>query len=74
MTSDNPKCIKLVHEIMEHSNMFGYGEVNARNRYSTLMNAYKNIGNPKFRHYIMEEKRDVYHAMKHFFQKEATSV
>lgn len=70
MTSDNPKCIELVDEIMSLSNMFGYGEVNSRNRYSTLMNAYKGIENKKFRHFIMEEKRDVYHAMKHFFKKE----
>ncbi len=74
MTSDNPKCIKLVNEIMGKSNMFGYGEVNSRNRYSTLMHAYKNIDNPKFRYYVMEEKRDVYHAMKKFFQKNIATV
>ncbi|RDW15534.1 sporulation protein YhbH [Oceanobacillus chungangensis] len=70
ITSDNPKCIKLVNEIMDVSAMFGYGEVNGYNRYSTLMNAYKTIDDPKFRHYILKEKRDVYHAMKSFFIKE----
>ena len=47
--------------------MFGYGEVNAYRRYSTLMSAYRKIENPKFRHYILKEKEDVYHALKSFF-------
>ncbi|RBW69374.1 sporulation protein YhbH [Bacillus taeanensis] len=71
LTSDNPRCVKLVNEIMEVSNLFGYGEVNAYNRHSTLMSAYKNIKDEKFRYYILKEKRDVYHAMKSFFKKEA---
>ncbi|MFD1848744.1 sporulation protein YhbH [Oceanobacillus bengalensis] len=74
ITSDNAKCIDLVNEIMEVSAMFGYGEVNGYNRYSTLMNAYRNIDDPKFRHYILKEKRDVYKAMKTFFIKQAEVV
>ncbi|MEN2766976.1 sporulation protein YhbH [Ornithinibacillus xuwenensis] len=74
ITSDNPKCMKLVSEIMDVSNMFGYAEVNIYNRHSTLMRAYNTIENPKFRHYILKEKRDVYHAMKRFFQQEAAVV
>ncbi|HLR67649.1 sporulation protein YhbH [Virgibacillus alimentarius] len=74
ITSDNPNCIKLVNEIMDVSSMFGYGEVNAYNRRSTLMNAYKTFENPKFRHYILKEKRDVYHAMKSFFRKETATA
>nr|WP_234028482.1 sporulation protein YhbH [Lentibacillus sp. Marseille-P4043] len=74
ITSDNPKCIELINQIMDVSNMFGYGEVNEYNRRSTLMNAYQTIDNPKFRHYILKEKSDVYHAMKSFFQKEVATV
>ncbi|BAC14603.1 sporulation protein YhbH [Oceanobacillus iheyensis] len=74
ISSDNATCIDLVHEIMEKSNMFGYGEVNGYNRYSTLMNAYKNIEDPKFKHYILKEKADVYHAMKSFFHKQPEKV
>ncbi|MBC5635350.1 sporulation protein YhbH [Ornithinibacillus sp. BX22] len=74
ITSDNPKCIRLVNEIMDVSNMFGYAEVNIYNRHSTLMRAYNSIENQKFRHYILKEKRDVYHAMKSFFQQEAVTV
>lgn len=69
MSSDNAKCIQLVNELMSVSNMFGYGEVNAYNRFSTLMNTYKTIDHRKFRPYVLKEKKDVYHALKSFFQK-----
>jgi sporulation protein YhbH len=72
LTSDNARCVKLVEQIMEHTNMFGYGEVNAYNRHSTLMSVYKNFNDPKFQHYILKEKADVYHSMKHFFKKKET--
>lgn len=68
ISSDNALCIELVHEIMSVSNMFGYGEVNAYSRYSTLMNTYKKIDDPKFRHYVLKEKKNVYDALKSFFQ------
>jgi len=74
MTSDNEKCIKLVNELMDISSMFGYGEVNAHSRYSTLMNTYKKIENPKFRHYVLKENRDVYQALKSLFRKYEASV
>ena len=70
LTSDNARCIKLVNELMELSNMFGYGEVNQYQRNSTLMSAYKNIKNEKFYYYILKQKADVFHAMKSFFKKE----
>ncbi|MFJ7737533.1 sporulation protein YhbH [Lysinibacillus sp. NPDC097287] len=69
MSMDNEKCMKLVQELMGISSMFGYGEVNQHSRYSTLMNTYKKIDNPKFRHYILKQKSDVYEALKSFFQK-----
>lgn len=74
ISSDNPRCIKLVTKIMSVSNMFGYGEINAYNRYSTLMNAYKNLDDPKFKHYVLKEKKDVYHALKSFFKKEVSTI
>ncbi|MFJ7934913.1 sporulation protein YhbH [Sporosarcina sp. NPDC096371] len=69
MSSDNDKCMKLVHQLMEVSSLFGYGEVNAHSRFSTLMATYKKIEHPKFRHYILKENQDVYHALKKFFYK-----
>jgi len=70
LTSDNARCVKLVEELMEVSNMFGYGEVNQYNRHSTLMSAYKNIENEKFRYYLLRQKADVFNAMTSFFRKE----
>ncbi len=68
ISSDNALCTELVHEIMSVSNMFGYGEVNAYSRYSTLMNTYKKIEDPKFRYYVLKEKGNVYDALKSFFR------
>ena len=70
LTSDNARCVKLVEELMEVSNLFGYGEVNQYNRHSTLMSAYKNIKNEDFKYYILKQKVDVFNAMKSFFTKE----
>ncbi|WP_096155453.1 sporulation protein YhbH [Bacillus sp. FJAT-45066] len=74
LTSDNQRCVKLVGELIKVSNMFGYGEVNQYNRHSTLMSAYKNINEEAFRHYILKQKVDVFHAMKEFFKKEDNKV
>ncbi|MEK4230804.1 sporulation protein YhbH [Solibacillus sp. FSL H8-0538] len=72
MSGDNEGCFKLVQELMEVSSMFGYGEVNTHSRYSTLMATYKKIENPKFRHYILKQKSDVYEALKSLFHKVET--
>mgnify|MGYP003460716998 CR=1 FL=1 len=74
MPSDNEKCIKLVNELMEVSSMFGYGEVNAHSRYSTLMKKYKNTLNQKCRHHVLKEKNNVYDALKSFFQPDKAPV
>ncbi|UJL46316.1 sporulation protein YhbH [Virgibacillus sp. NKC19-16] len=74
IASDNKLCLELVDQIMDVSSMFGYGEVNGYNRPSTLMGAYKTIENPKFRHYILKQNQDVYHAMKSFFRKEKATT
>ena len=73
-STDNEKCLKLVNELMDLSSMFGYGEVNPNNRYSSLMSTFKRIENPKFRHYILKQKKDVYEALKSFFQKQETTA
>lgn len=72
ISSDNALCIELVDEIMKVSNLFGYGEVNAYSRYSTLMNTYKKIDDPKFRYYVLKEKNNVYDALKSFFRPDVT--
>ncbi|MGE7696421.1 sporulation protein YhbH [Lysinibacillus sp. NPDC094177] len=69
ISMDNEKCLKLVAELMEVSSMFGYGEVNQHNRFSTLMYTYKKVDDPKFRYHIIRKKGDVYDALKSFFKK-----
>ncbi|MGP4069774.1 sporulation protein YhbH [Halobacillus sp. B29] len=69
LTSDNKRCLALIEELLEVSQMFGYGEVNQYNRSSSLMQAYKAIDHPKFRYYILRRKADVFHAMKQFFSE-----
>lgn len=69
MTSDNRKCLEYVDELLAISNMFGYAEVNEHRRMSTLMSAYKSIEHPKFNYYILQKNRDVYFALKKFFEK-----
>ncbi|WP_438431832.1 sporulation protein YhbH [Gorillibacterium sp. sgz500922] len=71
LTSDNEKCVKLIGQLLERCNMFGYGEVNQYNRSSTLMSAYKQIRHPKFQYAIIKEKGEVYGALKTFFSKPA---
>ncbi|MFC0523324.1 sporulation protein YhbH [Pontibacillus salicampi] len=70
LTSDNKRCVKYVDELMDLSSMFGYGEVNQYNRHSTLMTAYKKIDDPRFRHFVLRRKADVFYAMKHFFHQD----
>jgi sporulation protein YhbH len=71
LTSDNEKCVKLIQQLLERCNLFGYGEVNQYNRNSTLMSAYRQIHHPKFQYAIIKEKGEVYSALKTFFSKPA---
>ena len=68
LTSDNPRCVKLIDELSKKINMFAYGEVNQYNRHSTLMSAYKNVQNEKFRYHVLKQKADLYEALKTFFK------
>ncbi|MNW36472.1 hypothetical protein D3C74_134850 [compost metagenome] len=69
LTSDNERCVKLIGELMQRSNMFGYGEVNQYNRSSTLMSAYRHIKGEQFMYYVIKEKGEVYQALKSFFRR-----
>lgn len=74
LSSDNDRCVKLVKELMNLSNMFGYGEVNQYNRSSTLMSAYRHISDPRFRYAIIKERGEVYAALKHFFSQDKSAT
>lgn len=71
LSSDNERCVKLLGQLMEITNLFGYGEVNQYNRNSTLMSAYRNIHHPNFRTCLIREKSEVYQALKTFFSNPA---
>lgn len=74
LTSDNDRCVGLVKELMEVSNMFYYSEVNQYNRHSTLMSAYRNVKDPRFMSCVIRDKSDIYKALKTFFGKRETQV
>jgi len=73
LTSDNARCVKLVNELMKVSNMFGYGEVNQYNRSSsTLMKVFHHIKSPKLKYFTLQERPDVFNALKWFFSNSRT--
>jgi sporulation protein YhbH len=67
LTSDNERCCRLVHQLCELSQMFGYAEVNQYGRSSTLMNSFGKINHPYFRSVVIREKASIYLALKAFF-------
>ncbi|MFZ4451823.1 sporulation protein YhbH [Salibacterium aidingense] len=69
LTSDNPKCLRLINELMELSSMVGYAEVNQYQRHSTLLQSYRKIEDERFRYYILKNNADVFEALKWFFSK-----
>ncbi len=74
LTSDNERCVRLIKELLERSNIFGYGEVNQYNRSSTLMSAYKHLEHQQFLYYVIKEKGEIYHALKTFFRKRESTA
>jgi uncharacterized sporulation protein YeaH/YhbH (DUF444 family) len=69
LTSDNERCLRLIEQLLERANLFGYGEVNQYNRSSTLMSAFRHLEHPRFLHYIIRDKSDIYRALKAIFRK-----
>lgn len=69
LSSDNERCHKLIEEILERANMFGYGEVNQYSRNTTLMSTYRKIQTENFSSYVLKNRTDVLSALKHFFYK-----
>ena len=67
LSSDNERCVKLVGDLLEICNIFGYGEVNQYQRSSSLMTAYRSVANPHFRSAVIREKGEVYRALRNLF-------
>ncbi|WP_048600638.1 sporulation protein YhbH [Rubeoparvulum massiliense] len=74
LSSDNNRSLTLVKELLTQINFFGYGEVNQYNRYSTLMSVFQKIIHPAFRYVQIRERRQIYHALRHFFSKEGSTI
>lgn len=67
--ADNRRCLELVGELLKVSNQFGYGEIreSRMSQLSTLMSAFKGITDPKFVGVTINDKKEVYPALKRFF-------
>ncbi|WP_026962175.1 sporulation protein YhbH [Alicyclobacillus herbarius] len=74
LTSDNERCVRLVNQLCELSQMFGYAEVNQYGRSSTLMNAFGKVSHPYFRTVVIREKAGIYQALKAFFSSRDETV
>lgn len=74
--TDNELCVDLVNQLMAQSNLFGYGEIKEYRwaHSSTLMSAFSKVQDPKFAGVTIEDKKDVYPALRKFFSpREVTS-
>jgi uncharacterized protein len=68
IASDNENCVRLVNELLQYTNLFGYGEILRTQYTSTLMTAYKKgLKNDKFRGVTIRDKAEVYKTLKTFF-------
>ncbi len=66
---DNDLCVKMVKELMDRCNIFGYGEIREgyRGSSSTLMSAFSKLDDLKFISVTIKDKSAVYPALKKFF-------
>jgi len=69
MFSDNRVCVELVEQLLKRANLFGYGQIKQGWYPSgTLMSVYEQeIHDEKFVGVTIEEKEDVYPALRRFF-------
>jgi len=69
---DNRMCVELVRQLLQRSNLFGYGEIREGQRYassSTLMSAFAEITEPEFVGVTIAGKDEVYPALRKFFSQ-----
>lgn len=67
--ADNQRCVQLVNQLVERSNVFGYGEIQEYSYGSatTLMSAFSAITDPRFIPVVIRSKAEVYPALRKFF-------
>jgi len=69
--------VELVKQLIAQSNLFGYGEIKEYRwaHSSTLMSAFSKIDDPLFVGVTIEDKKDVYAALRKFFSpRDATAT
>ncbi len=74
--TDNELCVELVKQLIAQSNLFGYGEIKEYRwaHSSTLMSAFSKIDDPRFVGVTIEDKKDVYAALRKFFSPRDVSA
>src|SRR6266542_2568174 len=67
--ADNRLCLDLVQQLLERSNVFGYGEIREHSygTPTTLMGAFQAISDKRFIPVVIKGKSDVYPALRTFF-------
>jgi sporulation protein YhbH len=73
---DNQRCLELVNQLLECSNVFGYGEIQegGRRSMSTLMSTFNSIEDEHFIGVTIASKEDVYPALRQFFSSREAEV
>jgi len=66
---DNQRCLDLVNQLLERSNVFGYGEIQdgGRRSLSTLLATFSGIQDERFIGVTIASKDEVYPALRNFF-------
>jgi sporulation protein YhbH len=74
--TDNRRCLELVQELLALSSAVGYGEIRQghSSSTSTLMSTLSQITDPKLIRVEIREKKDVYPALRRFFDPSGTTL
>ncbi|BDG61050.1 sporulation protein YhbH [Caldinitratiruptor microaerophilus] len=67
--ADNRLSVDLVKQILQVANLFGYGEVREPGPSSSLMQAFRQIDDPRFVAVVITDKKDVYPALQKWFSR-----
>lgn len=72
---DNAECVQLVRKLLQHCNLFGYGEISERGYISPLLRAFRQLEHePGFVTLRMHGRQDVYPALKRYFRPTGCEV
>jgi sporulation protein YhbH len=74
--TDNRRCLELVQDLLALSSAVGYGEIRQGHSRSTstLMSTLSQVADPKLIRVEIREKKDVYPALRRFFDPSGTTL